>query len=151
MKIADVLTREHVIQDLEANNKRQALKELASFISEKFPSLNKDKVFETLEERENVCSTAIDEGVAIPHCKISGIPNLILAIARSKKGIEFDSLDGNPTHILILILSPENSSSLHIQALAAVSKKFKDSKLRDKILNASSDEEIYNLIMEDNE
>ena len=150
MKITDLISNDSIILDLKANSKQQVLEEISNFVSVN-SNLNEKKVLELLSERENVCSTAIDEGVAIPHGKLSGLNKIICVVARSSKGIDFDSLDEKPTHIFILILSPENSSKLHIQALSTISKVFRNPELRENLLKSNSIDEIYNLIIGKND
>jgi len=151
MKVSEFLKIENVISDLKSNTKTDVLKELAGNITSNSSNLSFEKTYETLQEREQLCSTAMDEGVAIPHGKLHGISNTYLAFGRSKKGIDFDSLDSKPTHMFILIISPENSSKTHIQSLAKISNIFKNNKFRSNILNANDVEEIYELITEEDE
>lgn len=150
MKISDLISNDSIILDLKATTKQQVLEEISNFVAQT-SNLNQEKTLEVLKERENICSTAIDEGVAIPHGKLSGLNKIICVIARSNKGIDFDSLDEKPTHIFILLLSPENSSNLHIQALSTISKIFKNPELRENILKSSTIDEIYELIIGENE
>ena len=150
MKITDLISNDSIILDLEATSKKQVIEEISKFVSRK-SNLNHEKIAEVLHEREEICSTAVDEGVAIPHGKLSGLNKIICILARSKKGIDFDSLDEKPTHIFILILSPENSSNLHIQALSTISKIFKNPKLRESVLKSDTIDEIYDLIIGEND
>ena len=150
MKITDLISNDSIILDLEATSKKQVLEEISKFVARK-SNLNHEKIAEVLTEREEICSTAVDEGVAIPHGKLSGLNKIICILARSKKGIDFDSLDEKPTHIFILILSPENSSNLHIQALSTISKIFKNPELRESVLKSDTIDEIYDLIIGEND
>ena len=150
MKISDLISNDSIILDLKANSKQQVLEEISKFVSVR-SNLSQKKILEILQERENICSTAIDEGVAIPHGKFSGLNNIICVLARSISGVDFDSLDEKPTHIFILLLSPENSSKLHIQALSTISKVFKKPELRENILKSGTIDEIYNLIVGEND
>ncbi len=147
MRITDLINNDLIILDLKATSKQQALEEISEFVAGR-SSLNREKILEVLKEREDICSTAIDKGIAIPHGKLLGTNRIICALARSCNGIDFDSLDSQPTRIFILILSPGNSSSLHIQVLSAISKVFKNPTLRENILKANSTDEIYDLIIE---
>lgn len=151
MKVSDFLKIENVISELKSDTKTDVLKELADKITSNSSNLSIEKTFDILQKRENLCSTALDEGVAIPHGKLHGISNTILTFGRSKEGIDFDSLDSKPTHLFILIISPENSSRTHIQALAKMSNIFKNSEFRSNILNAKNVEEIYELIIDEDE
>lgn len=151
MKVSELLKIENIVPELKAENKEEVLKELTEVITSNTSSLNFEKTFETVQERENLCSTAMDEGVAIPHGKLHGLSNSVIAFGRSRKGIDFDSLDNKPTSLFIMILSPENSSKKHIQALAKISNIFKTSDFRNNILKSDTAEEILGLIKEEDE
>ena len=151
MKVSEFLLLENIVPELKAENKTEVLKELTEVVTSNLPVLNFEKTFETLQEREELCSTAMDEGVAIPHGKLHGISNTVIAFGKSSKGIDFDSLDNKPTFLFILILSPDNSPKKHIQALAKISNIFKTGEFRDNILKSKTQEEILALITEEDE
>ncbi|MBI4228432.1 MAG: PTS sugar transporter subunit IIA, partial [Deltaproteobacteria bacterium] len=118
MEIADVFRKESVISDLVSKSKPDVIRELAQRVTEQYPNLNRENLVSVLLEREKLCSTAVDEGVAIPHGKISGLSNIIAAFGRSVEGIDFESLDDKPTNLFILLLAPESSSGIHLKLLA---------------------------------
>ena len=149
MKLTDVLKKEFIISDLLSNSKDDALKELSDYASKVSPNLNSETLNEILVERENLCSTAIDEGVAIPHGKLAGLPSIFVMFARSIKGIDFESLDGNPTHFFVLLIAPDNSAGDHIHLLARISKIFKEQEVRDKISDADTNTDIYEILLEE--
>lgn len=151
MKLTDYLDKKCVIPDLQSATKPEVLQELAGQVTNVYTNLNTEKVSEILIEREELCSTAVDKGVAIPHGKIGGISGIITAFGRSLKGIDFDSLDEKTTHLFMLILAPENSSGLHIKLLARTSLILKKSDTRSNLLKAESREELYNLLVEEDE
>lgn len=151
MKLSEFLDKKCVIPDLKANTKIGVLQELADHVTEIHTNLRSEKVSEVLIEREKLCSTAVDKGVAIPHGKIGGISGIITAFGRSRKGIDFDSLDEKATHLFMLILTPENTSGLHIKLLARTSVILKQSDTRSNLLKAESREELYNLLVEEDE
>lgn len=149
MKITDELKKETIIAFLKSTNKNEVIKELTNHISKSHPNLNPDQAYEVIIEREKLCSTALDAGVAIPHGKMSGISNFVISFGKSAEGVDFESLDGKPTHLFILILSPENSSRLHLKLLAKISKIFKSQEFRSKLMNAKTSDEIYEIIEEE--
>lgn len=151
MKLADVLKKESVIPNLTSRNKTELLRELSEHLTSVYTNINTDRVFNVLLEREKLCSTAVDEGVAIPHGKLSGLSSIIAAFGRSKEGIDFDSLDGNPTHLFILLLAPENSAGMHIKLLAKISRIFKTPRFRSQLMEAKSRDEIYEMITEEDD
>lgn len=151
MKILDVLKKEFIFPELISETKPAVIEELSQKVSELTPSLNFEKVYETLMEREKLCSTAVDSGVAIPHGKISDTSKTIIAVGRSTAGIDFESLDGNKTKLFILIIAPENSAGDHIKLLARISKILRNEDVRTDLLGAESAEDIYSIIINEDE
>lgn len=147
MKISDVLERKAIITNLESRSKPDVIRELAEKLSSVYPNINDEKLIEVLLEREKLCSTAVDSGVAIPHAKLSGVSDIVAGFGRSAQGIDFDSLDAKLTHLFIILVAPENSIGSHIQLLARISKIFKNPELRGKLMNLESQDEIYDSII----
>lgn len=151
MKIADVLERKTIITNLEAKSKPEVIEEVAERISSVFTNINQERLVEVLMEREKLCSTAVDSGVAIPHAKLSGISNIIAGFGRSAAGIDFDSLDAKKTHLFIVVIAPEHSTGSHIQLLARISKIFRNPELRAEIMECESQDDIYEAITREDE
>lgn len=149
MKITDILIREASILDVEATNKDDLLEEMANSLSAAEPALDAAVLLSVLREREALQSTGIGEGVAIPHGKVQGLDRLVATFARSMGGIDFDSIDGQPTHLLFLLIVPEQSGGQHLKALARISRFFRDASFRDKLLGARDLEEIFRAIEEE--
>jgi len=150
MKIVDFLKPGLIIENLTSQNKQDILKEFSQCI-EKALGLKADKVFNVLIEREKLGSTGIGEGVAIPHGKLSDIPELVCCFGRSQRGIEFEAIDNKPVYLIFLLLAPENSAGTHLKALAKISKILKDPGFRKQILEAESAEKIYQIIKEEDD
>ncbi len=151
MKIIDVLKKESIFSNLNSQNKPDLLRELSELLTSYYPNIDTDTLFDVLLQREKLCSTAVDSGVAIPHCKMSGLSDIIAAFGRSKDGIDFESLDGNPTHLFILLLAPENAAGSHLKLLARISNIFKSHQFRKKLIDAQNRDEIYDLIKGEDE
>jgi PTS system nitrogen regulatory IIA component len=150
MKISDVLERETIIPDLQSRTKPDVIRELAGNLAAAHPGINNEKLIEVLMEREKLCSTAVDSGVAIPHAKMTGISDIIAGFGRSIEGIDYDSLDAELTHLFIILVAPETSIGAHIQLLARISKIFRNPDLRTKLMTLETQDEIYDsIIMED--
>lgn len=149
MKITDELKKEAIIAEIQADNKDDVISEMAGRIAAIYPNINESQAVDVIMEREKLCSTALDAGVAIPHGKMSGISNFIIAFGRSIQGIDFESLDDKPTHLFVMILSPENSSGLHLKLLAKISKIFKIQEFRLKLMDAKTPQDIYDIIAEE--
>jgi PTS system nitrogen regulatory IIA component len=149
MKITDLLSPEMVLPDLKGTSKPEVLKELATGLASRLPDVKLDELIAVLGERERLGSTAIGDGIAIPHGKISGVQKIVGAFGRHGQGVDFESLDGNPTQLFFVLVAPEDSASLHLKALARVSRLLKDDTFRSHLVAADSGDEIYRLIKEE--
>ena len=149
MKITDILVREASILDLKSTTKDDLLAEMAAALAAVEPALEAESLLGVLREREALHSTGIGEGVAIPHGKVDGLDRLVAAFARSTTGVDFDSIDGQPTQLLFLLVVPEQSGGQHLKALARISRFFRDASFREKLLGATDLEEIFRAIEEE--
>ncbi len=149
MKITDFLTPEMVVPELKAQSKPEVLKELAARLSGAHPEIPADELTAVLAERERLGSTAIGDGIAIPHGKLPSVSKILGAFGRHARGVDFESLDGNPTHLFFMLVAPEDSTSLHLKALARVSRLFRDGSFREKLMVAADAGEIFRLIKEE--
>ncbi|MFL5321845.1 MAG: PTS sugar transporter subunit IIA [Myxococcaceae bacterium] len=146
MKIAEFLSPLAVVADLSAQSKAEVLQELSRTLAKSNPALRPDRLVEVLQDREKLGSTGIGEGVAIPHGKLPGMSQLMASFGVSRNGIDFEAIDGKPTHLFFALVAPENSAGIHLKALARISRLFKNPAFRQNILQAKSSEEIYQLI-----
>ena len=138
-------------ENMLAKTKAEALEELVNTLIKGGLKLDCAKVIEVLQQREKLGSTGIGDGLAIPHGKISSLAEIVVAFGRSKKGVDFDSLDGKPVHIFFLLLAPENSVGQHLKALARIYKMLKTANFRQKLIETESKSDLYKLIIEQNE
>ena len=149
MKIMEILVRDAVILDLESETKDGVLAEMASSLAKACPEVDSNRLLDVLVEREGLQSTGIGEGVAIPHGKMNGLDGLVASFARSRKGVDFASIDGQPTHLFFLLVVPEHSGGQHLKALARISRFFRDSAFRDKLTDAEELSDIFSVIEEE--
>ena len=151
MKISDILDINNIITAVKAGSKNGVIEELVEIMVENNPSLIKDELIKVLLERERLGSTGIGDGVAIPHGKFSGIDEPIISFGRSEKGLDFDTMDGQPAHLFFLLVAPEDSASIHLKALARIAKILKNDSFRKQLMEVSTREEIYQVITHDDE
>jgi nitrogen PTS system EIIA component len=149
MKITDILVRDAVVLELASRAKREVLAEMAKALAAAEPGVDESQLLEVLIERERLQSTGIGEGVAIPHGKLPGITRLLASCARSRSGVDFDSIDGQPTYLFFLLVVPENSGGQHLKALARISRFFRDASFRKRLLEAGSRDEVCRAIEEE--
>jgi len=149
MKITELLSADMVMPDVGGTTKPQVLRELARPFAAKYHTLDLAAISAVLAERERLGSTAIGDGIAIPHGKMPGVTQILGTFGRHQRGVDFDSLDGQPTHLFFVLVAPEDSTSLHLKALARVSRLFKDGSFRERLMAARDAEEIFSLIVEE--
>jgi PTS system nitrogen regulatory IIA component len=151
MKLSELIEEDHIIPELRAIDKISVLEELTENVTLREPSIDKKTLINVLVERERLGSTGIGDGVAIPHGKLSGVSHPLISFGRSRRGLDFDSMDGQPAYLFFLIVAPENSSGYHLQVLAKIAKILKNSVFREKLMEASSRPELYRIIIETDE
>jgi PTS system nitrogen regulatory IIA component len=151
MKITDILPEALVIPALTGKSKEEVLRELATAMSAQHPDINANRLVEVLWERERLGSTAIGDGIAIPHGKLPGLKNVLGAFGRHPQGVDFQSLDGKPTKLLFLLVAPEDSVGQHLKALARVSRLLKDPAFRNQLMSAPDQSVLYRYIREEDE
>ncbi|MFN0063039.1 MAG: PTS sugar transporter subunit IIA [Myxococcaceae bacterium] len=151
MKLAEFLTSKAVQPELVATTKSDVLRELAALVAAATPAIDPERVLSVLQDRERLGSTGIGEGVAIPHGKLAGLPGMVAAFGVSRSGVDFEALDGKPTQLFFVLVAPENCAGLHLKALARVSRMFKQSSFRERMLGQSDVDAIFQqLVAEDN-
>ena len=150
MKICDVLHKETILPDLKAQTKKGILEELVTPVAE-IANVKQETVVQVLMDRERLGSTGIGGGIGIPHGKMKTLETLVLGFGLSRRGVDFESLDGKPTHIFFLLITPENSTGLHLKLLARISRILKNEPFKDRLLNAADRDEILSVIKEEDE
>lgn len=139
-----------IITELEYQDRESVLKEMVNFLKKKDRISKEKELYEKLLQREKLGSTAIGEGVAIPHCKIKGVKDSIVMLAISKEGVNFQSTDGKPSHVFFLVVSSPDNPSVNLQILAAIAHLIrKSSSLMKNILKAKNVSAILDVIHEE--
>lgn len=151
IKIAPLLKQENVIFDFLAFNKNQALTKLVDIIvkNKTVTQSQGEKLLHAIIDRERLCSTAIGEGVAIPHPRQSvttGLRRPLVVLGICKKGMDLESIDGKPTHLIFLISAPRDD--IHLKLMARLSRLLRDRVFRYKLINATSFKELKKNIEE---
>jgi PTS system fructose-specific IIC component len=146
LKISEFLKPEAIIMQMKSRDKIAALKELVDNIVDNKAVENGEELQKALAKRENLESTGIGDGIAIPHARTDAVKNLILAFARSEEGVDFSAIDGKPSYLIFLIASPKNKKSEYIMALAKLSRLLRKQDVRQLLKKASNPEEILDII-----
>ncbi|MFC1724100.1 PTS sugar transporter subunit IIA [candidate division KSB1 bacterium] len=149
MKLTDILNVSCIKIPLKAANKEEVLEELVAILCESDKIRDRSVVLEAVKEREKTLSTGLENGIAIPHGKSSGVTNLVASFGISTEGIDFDSIDGEKSYIFFMLVNPEGPAGPHVKALSRISRVLSKEQFRQKLLNAESSEEIHDLIKEE--
>jgi PTS system nitrogen regulatory IIA component len=149
MKIMEILAKDAVLLDLGVRSKREVLAEMSASLAKVEPQIEAGRLLEVLLEREALQSTGIGEGVAIPHGKLPGLERLVATFARSVAGVDFDSIDGQPTHHFFLLVVPEHSGGQYLKALARISRFFRDAAFRRKLAEGETLDDVIRAIEEE--
>jgi len=142
----EYLSKDLILPELKSTTKQEVLKELVKPLEGKFPKLNTKNAYKVLLEREQLGSTGIGDGVAIPHGKLRELNKIVVVVGRSFLGVDFDALDKKPCHIFFLVLAPENVAGLHLRILAHISRILKDPEFRQAFMEAEGVDGIWNLL-----
>jgi len=150
MKLLDVLHRDAIVADLVSKDKKGTIEELAGPVA-RVAGISREACVRILLDRERLGSTGIGEGIGIPHGKMSDLDSLVLGFGLSREGVDFESMDGRPTHIFFLLITPEKSTGLHLKVLARISKILKNKAFKESLLTASDQDEIHDVIKEEDQ
>jgi len=131
---------------LQGQDKQEILKELLGVMAQTYQLDDTKEIFKTLIEREKLGSTGIGQGIAIPHGKTERVKDLIACLAISHRGVNFESLDGEPVYIFFMLLAPKTSAGPHLKALARISRLLRDSYFCNQLRHARDAEDLYRML-----
>jgi len=143
--MAELVTADRVLVGIRAGSKRQLLQDLADEASAAC-GLDAKTVLDALIQREKLGTTAVGDGIAIPHAKVSGLPKLVGFFVRLARPVDFDALDDKPVDIIFLLLAPEHGSAEHLKALARIARVLRDPVLCGRLRQASTADRAFALL-----
>ena len=146
MRITELLTKETIAMDLSASDKNGVIDELVNQLDSAGKLSDIAQFKEAIHNRESQSTTGIGEGIAIPHAKVAAVKSPAIAFGKSKEGVDYQSLDGQPAHLFFMIAAPEGGAQTHLDALAKLSGILMDDTVRENLLQANSKEEILRII-----
>ncbi len=147
MKLADLLQERLVEVSLKGTTKPEVLRELAEILSRSTDGLSADALARVLAEREELASTGIGDGVAIPHGKSPEIQRLVVGLGLSPEGVDFEAIDGKPSHIFVVLVAPEGSAGDPLKALARISRVCREATFRKRLLQARNAHEAFEIFI----
>lgn len=146
MRLSELLNPNAISLRLKARTKREALAELVDLLEAGHGFNSQGEIFDRVLRRETMMSTGLFPGAAIPHGKARSVDRMAAACAVSPEGIDFESEDGRPTHLFVLLVSPENATTPHVKLLANISRILKEEPVRKSLVEAPNPEAFLNLI-----
>jgi len=149
MKLCDLLETDKILIDIDIKSKEEAINKLTDLFKKDGRVIDIDYLKKAVFEREKIMSTGVGLGFAIPHAKTNAVNNVIAAFARSKKSIDFQSLDGKPVDIFFLLVGTEAQVGLHIKLLSRISRLMNRDGFREKLTSASTPEEVRKLFCDE--
>ena len=151
MNLRKTISKEAIVLELKSTTKPAVLEELVDLLVAVARIPDRKAVLRAILDREKKMSTGMMNGVAVPHAKTDLVEGLVAVIGLKKEGLDFDSLDGQPVRIIVMTLSPLKRPGPHVQLLAEISRILEDENKRQRILNATTREEVLDLLTNGNE
>ena len=148
MKLGEYLEKDFVLPTLTSDSKSGVLMELISPVGKANTEMDTDQAVRVLLDRENLGTTGIGDGIAIPHGKLENLDKVIVVVGRSPEGVDFESLDNKPCSIFFLVLAPEQVAGMHLRILAQISRVLKDDAFRKRFMDAADQEELWQLLQD---
>lgn len=148
MRITNYLNRQQILTDLKSSDKRGILEELTQVLFDQgqVPAERREDIIAGLVDREELTSTGLGYGLALPHIKTNAVTKIQIVFGRSVRGIDFASLDGNPTHLFFLVLAPPEMTTEYLKVISVISALMKDADQRQRLLRAKSLEEVFSFL-----
>ncbi len=145
--LKNLLKKEHLILDMKAKTKEEALKELVSVFQ--LPEDKEQIILETLKKRESIGSTGIGKGIAIPHARSLVLDKVYLAVGRSKEGVDFDALDGKPVHLFFMLCAPpQDPNTTYLLALGKIASLARKLAKNREYMNINDPDEFINYLLQ---
>jgi fructose-specific phosphotransferase system IIA component len=145
MGIEEILTENLIIDNLQGENKYQVIEELLDLLAKSGKIQDRETCLQDLVEREQYLSTGLENGLAVPHAKSSATAELLVSFGLSRKGLDFDSLDGKPAHFIFLVVSPRDTSGPHIKILAQITRNFREGSTGKQLMEAGDKQAILQI------
>ncbi|MCH8033213.1 MAG: PTS sugar transporter subunit IIA [Bacteroidetes bacterium] len=151
MKVFELLDKKFILTDFKSNDKEYVINELIDLYKENDKVNDIEKVRTAILDREKIMSTGVGKGFAIPHGKTNAVNDVIAAFGKTTRDIDYDALDGDPVHLVFLLVGRDDMVSKHIKLLSKISRLMNKDEFRERLINSNSKEEIINIFKEEEE
>lgn len=148
MLLTDLLTTGRIKIPLQSSSKDDLLRELVDLAARGAEVADRDEVLRAVMDREEVLSTGIGHGVAIPHGKSSSVSELVLVAGVTRGGVDFEALDGKPVHLFFLLVGPESAAGQHVKALSRISRLLRRESFRQRLIDAPDARTFHSVLAE---
>ncbi|HOP50151.1 MAG TPA: PTS sugar transporter subunit IIA [Ignavibacteriales bacterium] len=149
MKLTEIISKEHMVANLEAKDKEDLITKLVELLKDDPNILDLEQAKNDVFERENILSTGVGKGFALPHAKSSAVKGIVAAFCTVKEAIDYGALDSEPVNMALLLLGPTEQSSLHIKILSRISRMISNEEFKKKILEQTTSEDLFNCFIEE--
>ena len=148
MTIASLITPDAVIAGVAGNSRKQVLQTLSEHLA-RLSKLDERAIFDTLLQRERLGTTAVGQGIAIPHGRIAGLDRLVGLFAKLARPVDFEAMDGQGVDLVFLLLAPEDAGADHLQALARIARLFRNQSVAQKLRQSDDEAALYAILTAD--
>ena len=145
MNITDVLSPERTCCSVPGVSKKRVLEFIANFLSENTSFINADQLYQELISRERLGSTGIGEGIALPHCRLTGCSKITGLLLKLESSVDFDAIDGQPVDLVFALIVPDEQNEEHLQTLSAIAELLQSSEVRQQLRGCTSDDKLYQI------
>lgn len=149
MRICDILSVNHIKGEIESTKKEEVIEELVNLLADDESVKDLDEIKKSVLEREEIMSTGVGKGFAIPHSKTSYVKGIVACFGKSSKSIEFNALDGEPVNLVFVLVGQDNMVGPHIKLLSRISRMMNKDEFREALLKATTSEEIHKIFEEE--
>jgi fructose PTS system EIIBC or EIIC component len=149
MKVHELLNLKYVLTEFKSENKNDVINELVDLLKGDERIIDLEEVRKCVFEREEKMSTGVGKGFAIPHGKTNSVNDILAAFGKSETPIEYNSLDGEPVHLVFLLIGKENLVAKHIKLLSRISRLMNSEEFRKKLIEAESPESILKIFQDE--
>ena len=145
MKITDVLSLDRTHCDVPGISKKRVLEFIADFFSEHTDFVDANSLYHELISRERLGSTGIGEGIAVPHCRLSGCPRITGILLKLDNPVDFDAIDGEPVDLIFALVVPDEQNDEHLKTLSAIAELLQSSDVRQQLRSCSTSDKLYQI------